>query len=113
MGILVQNLLPRGSPHERERQFFLIGEMAGRFLREIGQLLATTYQGVIPTVFPYRNNKAEDLLAEPSLFQWAATNDGSYNMLRFLFYGLALTIRHVMAIRTRTVENQLTKGRAS
>jgi hypothetical protein len=127
MGILVQNLLPKGSRHESERQFFLIGEMAGRLLREIGQLLETTHQGMIPTVFPYRNNKAEDLLAEPYLFQWAATDDGSYGMLspddvgrllRFLFYGLTLTtrtgkpirvathlLRHVMATHTRTIEH--------
>jgi hypothetical protein len=127
MGILVQNLLPKGSRHESERQFFLIGDMAGRLLREIGQLLETTHQGMIPTVFPYRNNKAEDLLAEPYLFQWAATDDGSYGMLspddvcrllRFLFYGLTLTtrtgkpirvathlLRHVMATHTRTIAN--------
>jgi len=127
MGILVQNLLPKGSRHESERQFFLIGEMAGRLLREIGQLLAAAHQGVIPTVFPYRNNKAEDLLAEPYLFQWAATDDGSYGLLspddvcrllRFLFYGLTLTtrtgkpirvathlLRHVMATHARTIQN--------
>ena len=127
MGILVQNLLPKGSRHESERQFFLIGEMAGRLLREIGQLLETTHHGAIPTVSPYGNNKAEDLSAEPYLFQWAASNDGIYGtlspddvgrLLRFLFYGLTLTtrtgkpirvathlLRHVMATHARTIEN--------
>jgi hypothetical protein len=127
MGILVQNLLPKGSRHESERQFFLIGEMAGRLLREIGQLLETTHHGVIPTVFPHGNNKAEDLSAEPYLFQWAASDDGIYGtlspddvgrLLRFLFYGLTLTtrtgkpirvathlLRHVMATHARTIQN--------
>ncbi len=127
MGILVQNLLPKGSRHESERQFFLIGEMAGRLLREIGQLLETTHHGVIPTVSPYRNNKAEDLSAEPYLFQWAASDDGIYGtlspddvgrLLRFLFYGLTLTtrtgkpirvathlLRHVLATHARTIQN--------
>jgi len=127
LGILVQNLLPKGSRHESERQFFLIGEMAGRLLREIGQLLEVTHHGVIPTVYPYRNNKAEDLLAESYLFQWAATDDGLYGtlspddvgrLLRFLFYGLTLTtrtgkpirvaphlLRHVMATHARTIQN--------
>lgn len=127
MGILVQNLLPKGSRHESERQFFLIGEMAGRLLREIGQLLETTHHGVIPTVSPYRNNKEEDLAPEPYLFQWAASDDGIYGalspddvgrLLRFLFYGLTLTtrtgkpirvaphlLRHVMATHARTIQN--------
>jgi hypothetical protein len=37
IGLLVQKLLPKGYTQESERQLFLIGEMAGRLLREIGQ----------------------------------------------------------------------------
>ena len=48
IGILVQKLLPKGSRQESERQFFLIGEMAGRLLTEIGQLLESTHDGIIP-----------------------------------------------------------------
>lgn len=36
IGILVQNLLPKGYTKESERQFFLVGELAGRLLAEIG-----------------------------------------------------------------------------
>src|SRR2546421_12721030 len=39
IGLLVQKLLPKGYTQESERQVFLIGEMASRLLREIGQLL--------------------------------------------------------------------------
>jgi hypothetical protein len=45
IGLLVQKLLPKGYTQESERQVFLIGEMAGRLLREIGQLLAATHGG--------------------------------------------------------------------
>jgi len=126
IGILVQKLLPKGSRQESERQFFLIGEMAGRLLTEIGQLLEATHGGSIPIVHPYRNSKAEDLHPEPYLFQWAASRDGRLGLLnpddvgrllRFLFYGLTLTtrtgkpihiaphlLRHVMATHVRTVK---------
>lgn len=127
IGILVQNLLPKGSRHESERQFFLIGDMAGRLLMEIGQLLEAAHSGSIPVVHPYRNNKAEDLYPEPYLFQWAASDNGIYGaltlddvgrLLRFLFYGLTLTtrtgkpirvlphlLRHIMATHARTIQN--------
>src|SRR5262249_4115205 len=48
IGILVQNLLPKGYTKESERQFFLVGELAGRLLAEIGQLLEATHRGSIP-----------------------------------------------------------------
>jgi hypothetical protein len=81
IGILVQNLLPKGSRQEHERQFFLIGEMAGRLLTEIGQLLEDTLGGTIPVVHPYRSSKAEDLGPEPYLFQWAADEGGRLGVL--------------------------------
>src|SRR6266705_426470 len=68
IGLLVQKLLPKGYTQESERQLFLIGEMAGRHLREIGQLLEATHGGVIPVVQPTRSTKSEDLLPEPYLF---------------------------------------------
>jgi hypothetical protein len=126
IGILVQNLLPKGSRHESERQFFLISDMAARLLREIGELLAATHGGNIPIVHPDKNSKAEDLQPEPYLFQWAASSDGRVGLfdpddvgqlLRFLFYGITLTtrtgtpirvaphlLRHVMATHVRTVK---------
>ena len=126
IGILVQKLLPKGSRQEHERQFFLIGEMAGRLLTEIGQLLEDTHGGTIPVVHPYRNSKAEDLGPEPYLFQWAADEDGRLGvlnpddvgkLLRFLFHGLTLMtrtgkpirvathlLRHVLATHTRTAK---------
>lgn len=126
IGILVQKLLPKGSRQESERQFFLIGEMAGRLLTEIGQLLESTHDGIIPVVHPYRNSKAEDLYPEPYVFQWGASADGRMGLLnpddvekllRFLFHGLTLMtrtgkpihvaphlLRHVMATHVRTVK---------
>lgn len=127
IGILVQHLLPKGSSRESDRQFFLISEMAGRLLREIGQLLEATHGGVIPIVQPYANSKEEDLSPEPYLFQWAASDDGRHGplttldvgrLLRFLFHGLTLTtrtgkpiqvathlLRHVLATHARQVKN--------
>jgi len=127
VGILVQNLLPKGAKQESERQFFLIGEAAGRLLTEIGQLLEKTHAGSIPVVSPYLNTKAEELRPEPYLFQWSASADGRIglhvakdvaNLLRFLFHGLTLTtrtgkpirvaphlLRHVLATHARTVQN--------
>jgi hypothetical protein len=127
IGILVQNLLPKGSTQESQRQFFLIGEVAGRLLAEIGQLLETTHGGSIPVVHPYQNSKAEDLRPEPYLFQWEASRDGRLGLvrspdvgvlLRFLYYRLTLTtkggepirvaahlLRHVRATHARTVQN--------
>ena len=126
IGILVQKLLPKGSRQESERQIFLIGEMAGRLLTEIGQLLESTHDGIIPIVHPYRNSKAEDLYPEPYLFQWGASANGRLGLLnpddvgkllRFLFHGLTLMtrtgkpihvaphlLRHVMATHVRTVK---------
>ncbi len=127
IGILVQHLLPKGSTRESDRQFFLISEMAGRLLREIGQLLAATHGGSIPIVQPYENSKEEDLSPEPYLFQWAASDDGRHGLLttldvgrllRFLFHGLTFTtrtgkpihvathlLRHVLATHARQVKN--------
>ena len=127
MGLLVQKLLPKGYTQESERQLFLIGEMAGRHLREIGQLLQATHEGVIPVVHPTRSTKSEDLAPEPYLFQWQASADGRLGLLssedvarllRFLFHGLTLTtrtgkpiriaphlLRHVLATHVRTVQN--------
>jgi hypothetical protein len=111
IGILVQKLLPKGATQEPERQFFLIGEMAGRLLTEIGQLLETTHGGTVPIVHPHENNKAEDLQPEPYLFQWSASADGRLGvltigdvgpLLRFLFYGLTLTTRTGTPIRVAT-----------
>jgi hypothetical protein len=126
IGILVQNLLPKGYRKESERQFFLIGERAGRLLTEIGQLLESTHGGAIPIVQPYDSKKSEDLYPEPYLFQWAAGPDGRLGLLksgevgallRFLFHGLILTtrtgkpirvaphlLRHVLATHARTVK---------
>jgi hypothetical protein len=127
IGLLVQKLLPKGYTQERERQLFLIGEMAGRHLREIGQLLEATHGGSIPVVQPTRSTKSEDLIPEPYLFQWGASADGRLGLLdpgdvgvllRFLFHGITLTtrtgkpiriaahvLRHVLATHARTVQN--------
>src|SRR5712692_3349860 len=127
VGILVQNLLPKGAKQESERQFFLIGEMAGRLLTEIGQLLEATHAGSIPVVSPSQSTQEEDLSPEPYLFQWGASADGRIgllvakdveNLLRFLFHRLTLTtrtgkpirvvphlLRHVMATHARHVKN--------
>jgi len=127
IGLLVQKLLPKGYTQESERQLFLIGEMAGRLLREIGQLLQATHEGIIPIVHPTRSIKSEDLAPEPYLFQWEASADGRLGLLsnedvarllRFLFHGLQLStrtgksiriaphlLRHVLATHVRTVQN--------
>ena len=127
IGLLVQKLLPKGSTQECERQLFLVGEMAGRHLREIGQLLEATHGGAIPVIQPTRSTKSEDLRPEPYLFQWAASTDGRLGLLssedvarllRFLFHGLTLTtrtgkpirivphlLRHMLATHARTVQN--------
>ena len=77
MGILVQKLLPKGYQHESERQFFLISDMAVRHLKEIAEMLQATHSGRIPIVYPEAfGNKADDLVAEPYFFQWAASPDG-------------------------------------
>ncbi len=127
IGILVQHLLPKGSTRESDRQFFLISEMAGRLLTEIGQLLEATHEGSIPIVQPYASSKEEDLSPEPYLLQWAASDDGRHGLLttldvgrllRFLFHGLTFTtrtgkpihvathlLRHVLATHARQVKN--------
>ncbi len=127
MGLLIQKLLPKGYTQESERQLFLVGEMAGRLLREIGQLLQATHDGVIPVVHPTSSTKSEDLAPEPYLFQWEASADGRLGLLsnedvarllRFLFHGLQLCtrtgksiriaphlLRHVLATHVRTVQN--------
>lgn len=127
IGLLVQKLLPKGYTQESERQLFLVGEMAGRLLRETGQLLQAIHGGVIPVVHPTRSTKSEDLASEPYLFQWAASADGHLGLLstedvgrllRFLFHGLTFTtrtgkpiriaphlLRHVLATHIRTVQN--------
>ena len=127
IGLLVQKLLPKGYTQESERQLFLVGEMAGRLLREIGQLLQATHGGAIPVVHPTRSTKSEDLAPEPYLFQWEASADGHLGLLstedvgrllRFLFHGLTFTtrtgkpiriaphlLRHVLATHVRTVQN--------
>jgi hypothetical protein len=128
MGILVQKLLPKGYQHESERQFFLISDMAVRHLKEIAEMLQAAHGGRIPKVYPEAfGNKADDLVAEPYLFQWAATPDGRLGhftandvaqLPRFLFHGLTLTtrtgepiriaphlLRHVLATHARTTLN--------
>ena len=128
MGILVQKLLPKGYKHESERQFFLISDMAVRHLKEIAELHTAASGGSIPMVHPEPfGSKADDLLAEPYFFQWAASPDGRLGhfaaqdvaqLLRFLFHGLTLTtrvgnpiriaphlLRHVLATHARTVQN--------
>ena len=128
MGVLVQKLLPKGYQHESERQFFLISEMAVRHLKEIAELLQAAHGGRIPMVSPEAfGNKADDLVAEPYFFQWAASPDGRLGhfnaqdvaqLLRFLFHGLTLTtragepiriaphlLRHVLATHARTALN--------
>ncbi len=127
IGILVQNLLPKGYTKESDRQFFLIGELAGRLLAEIGRLLEATHAGGVPVVHPYQSTKEEDLVPEPYLFQWDAKDDGRIgllvgtdvaHLLRFLFHGLDLAtrtgkpirvvphlLRHVLATHARTVKN--------
>lgn len=128
IGILVQHLLPKGSRHESERQFFLISDMAMRLLREMGELLQAQHEGHIPVVQPHhQNRKAHDLPPEPYFFQWAASSDGRLGcltlpdipvLLRFLFHGLTLTtrtgepirvvthlLRHVLATHARQVNN--------
>jgi hypothetical protein len=101
--------------------------MAGRLLREIGQLLQATHEGIIPVIHPTRSTKSEDLVPEPYLFQWEASADGRLGLLsnedvarllRFLFHGLQLStrtgkpiriaphlLRHVLATHVRTVQN--------
>ena len=128
MGVLVQKLLPKGYQHESERQFFLISEMAVRHLKEIAEMLQAAHGGRIPIVYPEAfGNKADDLVAEPYFFQWAASPDGRLGhfnaqdvaqLLRFLFHGLTLTtragdpiriaphlLRHVLATHARTALN--------
>jgi len=127
IGLLVQKLLPKGCTQASERQLFLVGEVAGRLLREIGQLLQATHDGIIPVVHPTRSTKSEDLAPEPYLFQWAASTDGHLGLLsnedvarllRFLFHGLTFStrtgkpirivphlLRHVLATHVRTVQN--------
>jgi aryl carrier-like protein len=128
IGVLVQKLLPKGYQHESERQFFLISDMAVRHLKEIAELLQAAHGGRIPIVSPEAfGNKADDLVAEPYFFQWAATPDGRLGhfnaqdvaqLLRFLFHGLTLTtkagepiriaphlLRHVLATHARTALN--------
>ncbi|HET8852800.1 MAG TPA: hypothetical protein VFN02_09755, partial [Ktedonobacteraceae bacterium] len=127
MGILVQHLLPKGSTRESDRQFFLISDMAGRLLREIGELLEAAHGGSIPIVQPYENSKAEDLSPEPYLFQWKASDDRRFGLLttldvgrllRFLFHGLTFTtrtgkpihvathlLRHLLATHARQIKN--------
>jgi integrase len=127
IGILVQNLLPKGYTKESERQFFLVGELAGRLLAEIGQLLEATHGGSIPIVHPYNSTKEEDLFPEPYLFQWDVKDGGRIgllvgtdvaHLLRFLFHGLDLAtrtgkpirvvphlLRHLLATHARTVKN--------
>lgn len=127
IGLLVQKLLPKGCTQENERQLFLVGEMAGRLLREIGQLLQAIHNGIIPVVHPTRSAKSEDLMPESYLFRWAASPDGHLGLLsnedvsrllRFLFHGLTFTtrtgkpirivahlLRHVLATHVRTVQN--------
>jgi hypothetical protein len=95
IGILVQKLLPKGFQHESERQFFLISDMAVRHLKEIAEMLQAAHCGCIPKVSPEAfGNKADDLVAEPYFFQWAASPDGRLGhfnaqdvaqLLRFLF----------------------------
>jgi len=128
IGVLVQKLLPKGYQHESERQFFLISDMAVRHLKEIAEMLQTAHGGRIPIVSPEAfGNKADDLVAEPYFFQWAASPDGRLGhfnsqdvaqLLRFLFHGLTLTtragepiriaphlLRHVLATHARTALN--------
>src|SRR3989442_713638 len=76
IGLLVQHLLPKGSTQESERQFFLISDMAGRLLMEIGQLLEAAHGGSIPIVQPSQSSKKEDLYPEPYLFQWESSDEG-------------------------------------
>ncbi len=127
IGVLVQHLLPKGSTQESERQIFLISDMAGRLLMEIGQLLESTNGDSIPIVHPSHSTKKEDLYPEPYLFQWASPEEGRLGLLtpcdvgvllRFLFHGLTLTtrtgepirvaphlLRHVLATHVRHVQN--------
>ncbi len=127
IGLLVQHLLPKGSTQESERQFFLISDMAGRLLMEIGQLLEAAHGGSIPIVQPSQSSKKEDLYPEPYLFQWEASDEGRLGglraadvgvLLRFLFHGLTLTtrtgkpirvaphlLRHVLATHLRHTQN--------
>jgi hypothetical protein len=128
MGVLIQKLLPKGYQHESERQFFLISDMAVRHLKEIAGMLQSAHGGRIPKVSPEAfGNKADDLVAEPYFFQWAASPDGRLGhfnsqdvaqLLRFLFHGLTLTtkagepiriaphlLRHVLATHARTALN--------
>jgi hypothetical protein len=128
IGVLVQKLLPKGYQHESERQFFLISDMAVRHLKEIAEMLQAAHGGRIPKVSPEAfGNKADDLVAEPYFFQWAASPDGRLGhfnsqdvaqLLRFLFHGLTLTtragepiriaphlLRHVLATHARTALN--------
>jgi hypothetical protein len=127
IGLLVQHLLPKGSTQENERQFFLISDMAGRLLMEIGQLLEASHGGSIPIVEPSQSSKKEDLYPEPYLFQWESSDEGRLDglraadvgvLLRFLFHGLTLTtrtgkpirvaphlLRHVLATHLRHTQN--------
>jgi hypothetical protein len=121
--IWLQHLLPKGRRTEAERQLFPISPQAYEFLREIGSLLKETH-GSIPTVHPHpEHTKAEDLLPERYLFQWAASPDGREGaiipqdvgtLIRFVLHGLEFStkqgerftvsthlLRHVMATVAR------------
>ncbi len=121
--IWLQHLLPKGRKTEAERQLFPICPQAYELLREIGSLLKEAY-GDIPAVSPHpANKKAEDLLPERYLFQWAASPDGREGtlaprdvptLLRFILHGLEFRtkqgerftvsthlLRHVMATVAR------------
>jgi hypothetical protein len=64
IGILVQNLLPKGYKTESDRQYFLVSDMVARHLTEIGQLLEAAHGGSIPVVRPSNSSKEEDLYPE-------------------------------------------------
>lgn len=98
--VLIQWVLPKGTCIDQERQPKLISPQLQPVLKEIIDLLEQAHGGMIPTVRPTYNTKADHLRPEPYLFQWNASADGSCGiltppdsgkLLRFLYYGVEVT----------------------
>lgn len=121
--IHLQHLLPKGAKTDEERQLFPLSKEAVRLLGEIKRGLEEVH-GTIPVVHPpLDSTKYEHLKPEQYFFQWAASPEGLYGMLRdedvqvllrFVLHGLELTtmqgepirvtahlLRHVMATDAR------------
>lgn len=108
--VVLQQLLPKGSRLEAQRQPYLMSPQAVPLLVEIGRLLEQQH-GQVPVVPPNGNTKQDDLKPEPYLFQWGAEpgrhtgllgSEDVGRLLRFLFFGLNLTTAKGHRIRIAT-----------